>query len=135
MGKPGPRSRVPRPPKAKPRSAKARVHDVMALLGLPHGVAGPGVQPKVLMRLQGRRCYLCTGDLTDQMTPGHKGTPLDPAFRTRDHVMPRILGGTHWRNVLLSCVDCNSRKSGRLPTPCELIYLAAINLQLEAMGK
>jgi 5-methylcytosine-specific restriction endonuclease McrA len=35
---------------------------------------------------------------------------------TYDHVQPRILGGTtHWTNIVVSCVPCNSRKGGRTP--------------------
>ncbi|MGB0775131.1 MAG: HNH endonuclease, partial [Akkermansiaceae bacterium] len=33
-----------------------------------------------------------------------------------DHVIPRDKGGqTHWRNIVTSCIRCNSRKANKLP--------------------
>lgn len=44
------------------------------------------------------------------------GTKLTRPTATWDHVVPRALGGrTSWQNIVLSCVQCNQAKGGRLP--------------------
>lgn len=33
-----------------------------------------------------------------------------------DHIVPRCQGGvTNWENIVVACLDCNSRKAGRTP--------------------
>lgn len=64
------------------------------------------------------RCYLCL-DFFGHDAPGRRKM-------SRDHVFPKISGGGSWANILLAHRDCNERKSGRWPTPCEVLYLAAL---------
>jgi 5-methylcytosine-specific restriction endonuclease McrA len=98
---------------------------------VPHPDRLVGVEPKTLMRLQDRGCYLC-GDF--MVHPGHPALAQSPLARTRDHVVPRCRGGGNRRNVLLAHDRCNGEKGERLPYPCELIYLAAVNARLDAEG-
>lgn len=45
---------------------------------------------------------------------------------TFDHVVPRCQGGqTRWENIVISCVSCNQKKSGRTP------HEAGMNLHIE----
>lgn len=73
-----------------------------------------------LFKIQDGRCYLS----------GEPFTKTNPP--TWEHVMPRCLGGINHRNRLLAGFEANTRKAGRPPYPCELIYLAAVNAILEA---
>lgn len=73
---------------------------------------------------QRRRCPLCGGRMRDVLGPS-------PGEASRDHVHPRSRGGALARNTLLTHRGCNTHKGDRLPYPCELIYLAAINDILE----
>lgn len=44
------------------------------------------------------------------------GDSKDAGDLTYDHVVPRVQGGrTVWENIVASCRDCNTRKSGRTP--------------------
>ena len=44
------------------------------------------------------------------------GRRFPPSQLSLDHVVPRSQGGgTHWENVVSSCVDCNIKKGGRTP--------------------
>lgn len=50
---------------------------------------------------------------------------------TREHVIPRSLGGLdELGNIVASCWGCNSRKSDSPPTGCTLIFLLAVNARL-----
>jgi 5-methylcytosine-specific restriction endonuclease McrA len=82
------------------------------LVNLPERLTGK------LMRLQGRRCYLCDGRFTAT------------ARATQDHVVPRARGGKNARNILLAHQPCNNAKGDREPTWRELAYLRAINERL-----
>ena len=43
---------------------------------------------------------------------------------TLDHVVPRVRGGTHtWENVVSACVPCNHRKAGRTPKEAQMTLL------------
>ena len=69
-------------------------------------------------------CYLC-----GQPLPRKWASPK----LTFEHIWPvsRIAGGdTFEGNVMLAHHKCNVGKANRLPHPCELIYLAAVNLRL-----
>ncbi len=68
-----------------------------------------------IVQAQGGRCYLC-------------GKPMEKP--TREHVMPRALGGRNAKNVLGAHSLCNRIKADRYPKPCELLFLAAINLRI-----
>lgn len=117
---------------------RRRLNRICATLGLrAHRVDGPvhadpGPPVKVLWQLQGRRCYRCNQIMTALNINHPRSPPTD--FRTRDHVVPKGGNGGNRGNVLLACEGCNLEKGNRLPWACELIYLAAINAQLEAMG-
>lgn len=55
----------------------------------------------VLIEAFGPRCLSCGA---------HDRSPQGPL--TRDHVLPRCLGGTDcWANLQLLCVECNGRKA------------------------
>ncbi len=70
-----------------------------------------------LWDLQGGRCYICA-----------KGFVPDD-WASRDHVVPRAKGGEDGGNTLLACAACNQGKADSDPTPCELLYLAGVNLR------
>lgn len=72
--------------------------------------------------LQDGRCYLCDRRML-------ASSPRDPDGATRDHVTPRIRGGRDGENLLAAHRSCNELKADRAPTPCELLYLAAVNAQ------
>jgi 5-methylcytosine-specific restriction endonuclease McrA len=78
-----------------------------------------GIMPtrvfRTYWRIQGGLCYLCAKPFKEE------------DWATRDHVIPRALGGSDERNILLACGACNNRKADRPPKPCEMIYLAAAN--------
>lgn len=49
-----------------------------------------------------------------------------------EHVIPRSMGGSdHLGNIVASHWICNSLKSDRKPTGCELIWLLAVNARLD----
>ncbi len=75
--------------------------------------------PALHTRQRGR-CYLCiVAFVRGQRSKEPKGW-------SRDHVFPRAVGGGRPANVLLAHRDCNEDKAHRWPTPCEVIYLAAV---------
>lgn len=47
-----------------------------------------------------------------------------------DHVVPLARGGGDYRNLMLTHYPCNERKGSRMPTGCELIFLAVVNARL-----
>lgn len=50
---------------------------------------------------------------------------------TVEHVVPKARGGAgRDRNTALAHQRCNLAKADRAPRPCELLYLAALNLML-----
>lgn len=73
-----------------------------------------------LHQRQRGRCFLCLAGFVR----GHRSS--DPKAWSRDHVFPRSAGGDRGSNVLLAHRDCNTEKANRWPTPCEVIYLAAV---------
>ena len=83
----------------------------------------PSTLPRLarrLFRLQGQVCYL-TGEPFTRMNPP-----------TWEHVVPKSKGGTNFRNRLLAGQYANNKKGNRAPYPCELLYLEAIYLLLDA---
>ena len=45
---------------------------------------------------------------------------------TLDHVVPRVRGGTHvWDNIVSACPNCNHRKAGRTPKEAGMRLLRA----------
>ena len=58
--------------------------------------------------------------------------PLGPKNRpTRDHVVPRALGGTDHRNITLAHEHCNIAKDADPPTDDQYMFLSAVNIILE----
>ena len=54
-------------------------------------------------KIQDGRCCWC-------------GNPFPLSKLTRDHAIPRSLGGsTDWDNIVLACERCNSRRGDSLP--------------------
>lgn len=74
-----------------------------------------------LIQRQRNRCYLCGYDMRRPQATTH-----GRLARSRDHVFPKAEGGRRDSNVLLAHRSCNSIKADRWPTPCEVIFLAAI---------
>lgn len=73
---------------------------------------------RVLLRCQGGLCAGC-------------GCKCRLSQASLDHVIPMMLGGLHaLGNWLVMHPWCNRRKSGRMPTGCELIWLLAVNARL-----
>lgn len=116
-----------------------RMKRVLRVLNLswliaPHEAREVGIKPATLMLLQGGRCYLCDNPMevppSTRPMPGHT---IPARTRSRDHVIPKARSGHNRRNQLLACHLCNAAKGPRLPHPCELIYLAAVNAQLDAL--
>jgi 5-methylcytosine-specific restriction endonuclease McrA len=57
---------------------------------------------------QGGRCAYCDRFVTPPTRPSR------PTDRTLDHVVPRVKGGTRDRaNLVMSCLECNMKKSDR----------------------
>jgi 5-methylcytosine-specific restriction endonuclease McrA len=75
---------------------------------------------------QGGRCVLCGWALIfDDDLPDH--APQRASF---DHVIPRSRGGANHGNRLAAHRKCNTEKGSRMPTGCELVWLAAVNAKL-----
>lgn len=54
-------------------------------------------------------------------------TRLDPRDWSVDHVVPRSQGGgTHWRNVVACCHQCNRKKGGRTPQQARMKLLKEV---------
>jgi hypothetical protein len=52
----------------------------------------------------------------DQYTCQYCGTRHSSAELNLDHVMPRSRGGkSNWKNIVVTCISCNSRKADRTP--------------------
>lgn len=82
----------------------------------------PTIRPTVKFEIacmQAWRCYLCQREFDAELSDA-----------TVDHVVPRSKGGLNRNNRLLACRPCNEKKADRLPKPCELLYLRAVNLWL-----
>ena len=79
-----------------------------------------------LWEAQDKCCYLC----------GEKMLPVTRYDHRRgwsaDHVHPRCRGHSRWQNLLLSHAACNGHKGDRLPHPCEVLLLEAVNKRLQA---
>lgn len=82
-----------------------------------------------LWKVQRGKCPYCP-----RLLP-HLGWPEDrgPLQCTVDHVHPKSRNGSRelGKNLCLAHAACNKRKAARLPHPCELIFLKAVNLRLE----
>lgn len=55
------------------------------------------------------RCWLC-----DQ--PMERYDENSPRYRSRDHIIPRAMGGTNaWHNIMLACKECNTDRGLACP--------------------
>jgi CRISPR/Cas system Type II protein with McrA/HNH and RuvC-like nuclease domain len=68
---------------------------------------------------QDKRCLFCNKHMKhpNDLTP-NSTCDTDP---TVEHVFPASAGYSHVKNWVLTCRECNERKSDRFPTPCELL--------------
>lgn len=49
------------------------------------------------------------------------GSKLPTEDLTYDHVLPKSRGGrTVWENIVTSCIDCNRKKGGRIPSEASM---------------
>lgn len=71
---------------------------------------------EALTAASGHRCGICGNQLR--------------ATATIDHVVPWSAGGRNAANRVPAHAQCNQRKGNRLPTGCELIWLAGVNARL-----
>lgn len=84
-----------------------------------------------LWEAQGGICFLCGKQMPE---PPINMASIPAALRlvSLDHVYPRAR--QRWRgntgNMLLAHEQCNSRKDERMPYPCEVLFLTAINDRL-----
>ncbi len=85
----------------------------------------PALGKQVLHERQNQRCYLCAEPRRMILHVPRGGVHM-PERATRDHVFPQRAGGGAFMNILLAHGDCNVRKGGRWPYPCEVIFLASI---------
>lgn len=68
-------------------------------------------QPRMVVRFSRLNVYA-----RDRNTCQYCGKVFDRRELNLDHVIPRSHGGgTHWENVVCSCIPCNLRKGGRTP--------------------
>lgn len=82
-----------------------------------------------LIDAQNGRCAICGRRMTGF---GARRTDRDDRAATVDHVIPLIKGGPdRIGNMLAVHRSCNTKKSGRWPTGCELIWLMVVNAKME----
>ncbi len=83
------------------------------------------------MGLQKHACYICNGAFTTRLLDEDgKSQPNQPKAPTRDHVLPRSLGGLDHQNILIAHQLCNAEKKNRMPTGCELLLRDFIYLDI-----
>ncbi|MCK5690722.1 HNH endonuclease [Myxococcota bacterium] len=62
--------------------------------------------------------------LRDQNTCQYCGKKKQRALLNLDHVLPRSRGGkTNWVNIVVSCIECNLKKSNRTPREAKMKLL------------
>ena len=60
----------------------------------------------------------------DKSTCQYCGIKFDRKEMNLDHVVPRQHGGlTTWKNVVCSCIPCNSRKANRTPAQADMYLI------------
>lgn len=89
--------------------------------------AAAEMQRAALILLQGGRCALCGKGISED---DRESPTLRPS---RDHVIPRDLGGGDYRNLVAAHNQCNADKTNDLPTGCELIWLLAVNARIDQL--
>lgn len=84
-------------------------------------------QPKgfYLWLAQDGKCFHCGKPMLT--VPAKKvGGSYDRGW-TREHIVPRKLGGRNANNIVLACVPCNSRRGHSQPTEMMLRRCAEVN--------
>jgi len=72
----------------------------------------PALNNRLLFRRDDHRCMYC-------------GTVYNEQDLTRDHILPKVLGGKdRWTNVVTACRGCNHIKGGRTPEQAGMELLA-----------
>lgn len=86
---------------------------------------------RFVVRLYDAQGGLCASCGTPMFLPKvHQGQDY-LLYASRDHLIPRKRGGSDCpRNAVAMHVKCNSSKSDRLPTGCELIFHALVLARL-----
>ena len=81
----------------------------------------------LMIATQQNQCILCGGhlEINKELRSDH---PLRPSF---DHVVSKSKGGLDRGNRIAAHRHCNSIKSDRDPTGCELIWLEVVNHAIE----
>lgn len=106
---------------------KITIHSIIAIKGLEIGKAykklnkEPVVTNKLLFRRDRNICAYCGSEFYDSEL-------------TRDHVIPRRLGGkSTWTNLVTCCRGCNHRKADRTPQGAhmELLYVPYVPNRFE----
>ncbi len=92
------------------------INSIIAVRGVAAGRHAVRLTP----RLSNRELFRRDGYLCMYCGQAHNETDL-----TRDHVIPRALGGKdQWNNVVAACRRCNMLKGGRTPEQAGLTLLA-----------
>ncbi len=95
------------------------IHEVEMVRTVKHSLRVPRVillsvfdrVPKKELKLTRRNVFE-----RDKYTCQYCALRKDSEDLNLDHVIPRHYGGkTTWENIVCSCIECNSRKSSRLP--------------------
>lgn len=73
----------------------------------PHLDYADGIYLSTLHKRQNGCCFYCNQPFTGKYT--------------KDHLFPRCKGFTLLGNTVLSCVQCNYEKGGRMPTIQEIV--------------
>lgn len=99
----------------------------------PHQILIPGLTLiETIIHYQHGKCLLC-GTPLNMINP-HNDMPYW-AYHTHrptfEHVVPKAKGGKNIGNRLVAHRLCNQQKDDRMPTGCELIWLAMVNAKLQ----
>lgn len=84
------------------------------------------VKHRELWKAQDGRCFYCDVEMLTEIIVGMNKQARKPKLVTRDHFVPRLLGGTLAGNVVLACVACNSRAAHALPSVDEVERFATL---------
>ena len=69
-----------------------------------------------IFAVQGGVCFHCQQKIDG---PHQTGRPK-PENWTREHIVPKSMGGTDYRNIAIACYRCNGEKGDRAPTKEEI---------------
>lgn len=96
--------------------------------GLAKKVPEPGILI-VLFVLQNGCCFHCQRKLTGPLTRDNQALSWN-----EDHLLPKTAGGKTSNNVVISCYECNHKKSGRMPTDEETARAQILHARALALG-